>query len=200
MIVKPVKYFPHEMEEQKGSLVTAAAKKLGNGVGSVFGYVGQGAKWVAKSAANTTWDAAKYSAKKTFNKALDATIDAAGWVAKKTFIAYLGVTALTAVGAAISPETTAKIVDKVACSLGATPRAMEGIQGWGDTMVIQAEYTGELLALAIKKGVTLSAKMVYYTLETGYTHVFKPLVWGFASTVGREAGNAWHGAKSYFWG
>lgn len=139
------------------------------------GKVGEGAKVVFEKAASTAFDGAKWALKKCFVKALDVT----AWVAKGAVIASVTATALTALGAAISPSMTVKVIDSLAQTLGAQARTASDVYTIGDVVIIQAKYTGELLALALKNGIELGAKSAVYTAQAIHNHIVVPMFQGF---------------------
>jgi hypothetical protein len=161
---------------------------------STAGKVGEGAQSALSGAVRTAFDGTKWAAKKCFVKALDVT----AWVAKGAIIASLATTAVTAVGASISPTLTLKIVDSVATTLGATPRAAGDVKLMGDVVIIQAKYMGELLGLALKTGIEVGAKTVVHTARAIVDHVVVPMAQGFAGSMAQGASSAWKATASFF--
>jgi hypothetical protein len=107
-------------------------------------------------------------------------------------------TALTATGAAISPSLTLKVVDAAAQALGATPLATKGAVQMGDVVVIQAQYMGELLGLALQNGIELGAKSVVYTARAIANHVVVPMAQGFTGAMAQGASKAWGATTGFF--
>lgn len=161
---------------------------------SVAGRVGSGVKSVLEGAANTAFDGVKWTLKEGVSRMLDVT----AWVAKGAIVASLTATALTAVGASISPTITLKIVDNIAMTLGAHARIPCVGVTVGDVVIIQAQYTGELLGLALKNGIELGAKSAVYTAQAIHKYILKPVFVGFTGVLAKEAGKIWSATKQFF--
>lgn len=161
---------------------------------SIADRVGNGANYVLNGTANTALDGAKWVLKKTFSKMLDVT----AWVAKGAIVASLAATVLTAAGAAVSPQVTLKVVDSIAQTLGANPRAAGAVKTVGEVVIIQSKYTGELLGLAIKNAIELGAQSTVYTAQAIHSYIVKPFFVGFAGVAADQAGRAWSAVTRLF--
>lgn len=145
---------------------------------------GQGAKWVVGTTVRTVADATKWTLKKGANKIFDF----ATWTAKVALLTSVAITALTAVSAYLSPGITMSIVDTVGPMFGAS--AIEHGAGFTmrDVVGIQVQYTGEVLAFALKNGITLAVKSAVYTAQAVYEYIVKPAIQGYPEQPIEEMG------------